>query len=196
MPNRPDVSWRNKNPFLVQFVGNPLLTKGRIVQRNFYDSGFNFQIDSILRIRSVQADNIAKCKFTTFLIKLFETLKTVTGIAKYFVRLCYATKLTTQLQKTQFWFHDFYLEIHLIFLSLFNTLLNIASFPCLVRWSLIFYIFSGFILFVQMLLYQFVFNDTGISLASSSDGRISPVWIPFLNSRGVRPNTAWNFRVK
>ena len=51
-------------------------------------------------------------------------------------------------------------------------------------------IFSGFILFVQMFLYQFVFNNTGISLESSSDGRISPVWIPFLNSRGVRPNTA------
>ena len=114
-------------------VGNPLLLQGRIVQRNFYNSGFDFRIDSILRIRSTQADNITKCKFTSFFIKLFETVKTISGIAKHFTHLCYAAKLTTQLQKAQFRFNDFCLEIHLIFLSLFDALLNIASFSCFVR---------------------------------------------------------------
>ena len=88
-------------------VGNPLLLQGRIVQRNFYNSGFDFRIDSILRIRSTQADNITKCKFTSFFIKLFETAKTISGIAKHFTHLCYAAKLATQLQKFLFRFNDF-----------------------------------------------------------------------------------------
>ena len=106
------------------------MSQSRIVQRNFYDPGFDFRIDSILRIRSVQADNITKCKFATFLIKFFETVKTVSGIAKDFARLCYAAKLTTQLQKSQFRFDAFYLEIHLIILPLFDALSDMAFFSC------------------------------------------------------------------
>ena len=65
--------------------------------------------------------------------KAFETVKTVSGIAKDFTRLCHAAKLVTQLQKSQFRFDDFCLEIPLSFHSLFDALLNIASFSCFVR---------------------------------------------------------------
>ena len=84
-----------------------LCSQGRIVQHNFYDSGFDFRINSILRIRSVQVDYITRCKLTISLIKLFETVKTVSGIAKGFTCLSYATKLATQYKKSQFLFNDF-----------------------------------------------------------------------------------------
>ena len=53
-------------------------------------------------------------KLTTFLMKLFEMVKTISGVAKDFTRLCYAAKLATQLQKSQLGVHDFGLEILLI----------------------------------------------------------------------------------
>ena len=78
----------------------------------------------------VLADNITKYKFTTFLIKFFEAIKTISGVVKDFTRLCYAAKLATQLQESQFRFNDCCLEIHLI---IFCDAFNIASFSWFVR---------------------------------------------------------------
>ena len=74
-----------------------------------------------LGIRSVQADNITKCKFATFLIKLFETVKAVSGITKDFTRLCYVAKLTTQLPKSLLMiFASRFIWSSFLFLMLFN----------------------------------------------------------------------------
>jgi hypothetical protein len=97
-PHAAHAGRRNRQPALLQLVGDADLPEGRLLDRHRHDGVFDLLRHTVLRHRLLAAD-LLQSEFAALLVELLEAVEAVAAVTPHLAGLAHIAELLGQLQQ-------------------------------------------------------------------------------------------------